>query len=146
MCIEIYKYFEIFLLLYHIFLNMSIWLFLGLCIYDILMICYYDVHLFTLVAPDESWSSHSHVFPSQWTYSYVLLWPIQHQQTWQRGLVRACMLSSSQDMVSWRPQSHVELQLSYWDNQVEGKNAQPTKETTLDVPAQVAESCMSHEE
>ena len=54
MCIEIYKYFEIFLLLYHIFLNMSIWLFLGLCIYDILMICYYDVHLFTLVAPDES--------------------------------------------------------------------------------------------
>ena len=39
MCREMDKYFEVFLLLYHIFLNMSIWLFLHLCIYDILLWC-----------------------------------------------------------------------------------------------------------
>ena len=63
-----------------------------------------------------------------------------------RGLVRAYMLSSSRDIVSWRPQCNIEMQLPYWENHVEGKIAQPTEETTLDVPAQVAESCMSHEE
>ena len=46
---------------------------------DIFMIYYYDVHVFILVASAEPWSSHSHVVPSQWTYSYVLLWPMQHQ-------------------------------------------------------------------
>lgn len=63
-----------------------------------------------------------------------------------RGLVRAYMLSSSRDIVSWCSQCNIEMQLPFWENHVEGKIAQPTEETTLDVPAQVAESCMSHEE
>lgn len=65
---------------------------------DIFMIYYYDVHVF-IGGLAEPWSSHSHVVPSQWTYSYVLALTNATSAS-MTEFARAYMLSSSRDIVS----------------------------------------------